>query len=335
MVKNIVTVGGGTGTPVVNEALLLAGVKYISSIVTVMDSGGATGRMRTDSRGQEIAYSDAMRSLLSLISPREKNHKRVLTLNELLRKRDGELGRVIGYEIFSQYYHQLDGFKQTQKLLENLTGINFYGEVIPVTLESTNIVLQTVSGEILHGEHELDNRRMSPDMVTKIWLDPKAPASPKSLAALSKADLIIFSCGSWYGSVLVNLLPRGIKEALKKSSAKKILLTNLASTRSETHNYRPVDFIKCFQKYTGIKKPLDYLLIPNFSRQDFERKYPQVVQRYSFEHSHFLGWDTPEIIEVERLGVKIMRHDALSIDPIHHRIRHDPKMLAKALRAFL
>ena len=44
---NIVTIGGGSGTPVLNEALLLVGVKKITSIVTVMDSGGITGWMRT------------------------------------------------------------------------------------------------------------------------------------------------------------------------------------------------------------------------------------------------------------------------------------------------
>ncbi|MEK7127783.1 MAG: 2-phospho-L-lactate transferase CofD family protein [Patescibacteria group bacterium] len=53
---NIVTIGGGSGTPVLNEALLLVGVKKITSIVTVMDSGGITGRMRTDAMGKEVAY---------------------------------------------------------------------------------------------------------------------------------------------------------------------------------------------------------------------------------------------------------------------------------------
>jgi len=36
----------------------------ISSIVTTFDSGGDTGRMRTDERGSVLAFSDYWRSLI-------------------------------------------------------------------------------------------------------------------------------------------------------------------------------------------------------------------------------------------------------------------------------
>jgi len=63
---SVCTVGGGSGMPVVNQALLLAGFSQISSIVTTFDSGGDTGRMRTDERGKILAFSDYWRFPLSL-----------------------------------------------------------------------------------------------------------------------------------------------------------------------------------------------------------------------------------------------------------------------------
>lgn len=332
--KRVVTVGGGTGTGVVNESLLRSGVKHIDCIVAVMDSGGITGRMRTDSKGEEIAYSDGLRSLLSLINPKHANRKKVKLLKDFLRRRN-KRGQDLGYTIFSHYYDGKNGFEQVQELLETLTDVKFLGKVIPVTLESTNIVFQTKSGITYHGEHELDDKRMSADEVRKMWLDPPVVANPKALATIKQADYIFFACGSLHGSVLVNLLPSGIKGALAKSRAKKILITNLASTRNATHNYTPLDFIKIFQKYSGLKKPLDGLVVPSQSRQVFETKHPDVAKRYMNEHSHFLGWKKEELKSIEKIGCITYAHNATIVDPVLKRIRHDPKKLAITMRKII
>ena len=60
----VVTIGGGSGMPIVNKALIRAGFENIKSIVTTFDSGGDTGRMRTDERGRVLAFSDYWRALI-------------------------------------------------------------------------------------------------------------------------------------------------------------------------------------------------------------------------------------------------------------------------------
>lgn len=332
--KKIVTVGGGTGTGVINEALIRSGVKHIDCIVAVMDSGGITGRMRTDSKGEEIAYSDGLRSLLSLINPAHANCKKVKLLKDFLRRRN-KRGQDLGYTIFSHYYDGENGFTEVQELLETLTGVKFLGKIIPVTLESTNIVFQTKSGTTYHGEHELDDKRMSTDEVRKMWLDPQVEANPKALQSIKQADYIFFACGSLHGSVLVNLLPTKVKQALFQSKATKVLVTNLASTRNETHNYTPLDFIKIFQKYSKLKKPLDTLIVPDQSREEFETKHPDVAKRYMYEHSHFLGWKKEELERTEKIGVSIYMHNATIIDPVLKRIRHDPRKLATTMKKII
>lgn len=325
----IVTIGGGTGTAVVNEALLLAGVKKITSIVTVMDSGGITGRMRTDSQGQEVAYSDGLRTLLSLIPPKALNSPKVKILKSLLRRRN-DRGQDLGYTIFSHFFDQKSGFGPVQEILEKLTQIKFAGVVLPITTQSSNLMFTTASGRTYQGEHELDDKRMSADVVSRVWLEPQAAGYPKALETIIDARLLIFSCGSLYGSAIANLLPTGVKQALKISKAVKVLVTNLASTRNETHNFAPLDFIRIFQKYTLLENPLDVLVVPDLSRADFEKKYPRIARRYALDNSYFLGWDQ-KLLD----NVVILPHNATTIDPVQKRLRHDPRKLALTLKKLL
>lgn len=320
MVK-IVTIGGGSGMPVVNEALLLAGVKYITSVVTVMDSGGVTGRMRTDARGKEVAYSDGLRVLLSLVSPKKLNDKRVQNLIKMLRRRN-DREQDLGYTIFSHYFNQENGFSEIQNLLENLTGLKFCGQILPVTTQPCQLVFKTLSGQIYRGEHELDDKRMSADTIVRMWLEPEVTAYIKSVEAIAQADVIIYSCGSLHGSILVNFLPKGIKQAFRLSHAKKILITNLASTKNETDKFKPEDYRKIFQQYSELSEPIDIFLAPKMTQEQFEKKYPKITRNYALEHSHFLGW------EKEMFDNHVIFHEATTIDPKLGRLRHDPKKLS-------
>lgn len=300
-----------------------------------MDSGGITGRMRTDSEGREIAYCDGLRTLLSLIEPKSLRKPKIHALKDLLRKRNSR-GQDLGYTIFSHYYDQQNGFNNIQSLIETLTDMKFPGRIIPSTLSSTHIDFRTQSGNTFHEEHELDNQRMSTDMIQDIWLDPPTKACPEAVATIKDANYIFFSCGSLYGSILANLLPRGMKNAIRKTKAKKILITNLASTRNTTHDFTPLHFIKVLQKYTGLTKPLDAMIIPNVSRQNFENKYSEVAKRYATEHSYFLGWEKELLHIIQReTKIEFHTHKATVIDPIKKRIRHDPKKLSTTLRMIL
>ena len=82
--------------PVVNKALVRAGFESISSIVTTFDSGGDSGRLRTDERGKILAYSDYWRALLSLW----KDGQQKEIWGEMLRYRDGR-GRNFGNIFFN------------------------------------------------------------------------------------------------------------------------------------------------------------------------------------------------------------------------------------------
>lgn len=330
----IVTIGGGTGAPVITQALLLAGFKNLSCIAASMDSGGKTGIIRSDERDQVIAISDLLRTLISLIS--STNHqKNIKSFTDLISFTDGRqrnLGYTIYYALLEMYQND---FIKAQEHLENLLGISFDGTVIPVTTDSSNICFETQNGTVFRGESELDKQSMSKNTIIDIWLDPDVPATPQAMTAIEEADYVIYCPGSLYGSIISNFLPIGIKEALEASKAQKILITNLVSNRNQTHHFTPDRYIKVFQKYTGLEKPVDIIIMPNVSQKAFEKRYPKVAKSYNLEHAHFLGWTPKEIKNTLKKGIKIYSTDIISITPHLNRLRHDSKKLSKVLKTII
>ncbi len=332
---SIVTIGGGTGSPIVLKSLVKAGLSNISAISASMDSGGKTGIIRSDERDRVIAISDLLRNLLALISQKQNHKIQVAKFTEIVGFIDGRnrnLGYTIYYALLEKHHND---FLAVQKDLESLLGIKFNGTAIPVTLESSNISFKTHAGKCFTGEHELDRQSMSTNQITKIWLEPQVKATPESILAIQNASHIIFCPGSLFGSVIANFLPRGITEALANSHAKKIVISNLVSDRNQTHEFSPLDYFKLFAKYTKTTKPFDYFVTPNLTRQEFDRRYPQISQNYASEHSHFLGWDEKELATLTKLNITPIQAPIFSITSHMNRVRHAIPPLSNILTQIL
>lgn len=330
----IVTMGGGTGAPIIVQALLLAGYKNLSCIAASMDSGGKTGIIRSDERDQVIAISDLLRTLISLIGStnHQKNIKAFTDLVSFTDGRQRNLGYTVYYALLEMYQND---FIKAQTHLEKLLGINFDGTVIPVTTDPSNICFETKNGTIYRGEHELDKQSMSKNSIVDLWLEPDVRATPQAIKALKEADFIIYCPGSLYGSVISNLLPIGIKEALASSKAQKILITNLVSNRNQTHHFTPEKYLKVFSRFTGLKKPFDIIITPNISPKVFEKRFSKVVQSYALEHAHFLSWPKNELEHIANKDIKVSTSDIISITPHFNRIRHDPRKLSRVLKQLI
>ncbi len=330
----IVTIGGGTGAPIITQALLLAGYKNLSCIAASMDSGGKTGIIRSDERDQVIAISDLLRTLISLIG--STNHqKNIKAFTELVSFTDGRqrnLGYTIYYALLEMYH---DDFIKVQEHLEKLLSIKFDGTVIPVTTDPSNICFETKNGTVFLGEHELDKQSMSKNSIVDLWLDPDVPATPQAMEAIRSADFLIYCPGSLYGSIISNFLPVGIKEALKNSKAQKILITNLVTNRNQTHRFTPEKYIKVFKKYTDLEKPIDIFITPNITQKAFEKRFPRVAKAYALEHAHFLSWTENELKNVQTKAIKVLTSDIISITQKLNRLRHDPKKLAKVFKKLI
>ncbi len=318
----ICTIGGGSGMPITNQALILAGFKQITAIVTTFDSGGDTGRLRTDERGNLLAFSDYWRAIISLWQDGQQKQ----LWQDMLRYRDGR-GRVFGNSFFRFMVEKLGDPNQADLFFARLSGAKLRGRVIPVTAQPADIVFRTISGRQYRGEHRLDELRMSTDRVAKIWLEPSVSANPRAIDALRKSEVIIVGPGSLYGSLLVNFLARGMAAAYRQSRAKKILITNLVSVANENRFYSQRDVLSIFRHYLGIQRPFDVVLMASFDRLP-KRSLEHLKQLYFHEHAHLLKADY-------RLLPKPLLADLAVIDQKHQRLRHSPLKLAKALKKIL
>jgi uncharacterized cofD-like protein len=312
----ICTIGGGSGMPIVNSGLVTAGFKNISSIVTTFDSGGDSGRMRTDERGNLLAFSDYWRAIMSLW----ENGKQKLIWEEMLRFRDGR-GRNFGNMFFQFMSEKSGSLSEVDLLFSKLMGVKLKGEVIPVSLHPAQLCFETKSGKVYRGEHMLDELRMSFDRVYKIWLEPEVRISVEAASALAEAEVIIVCPGSMYGSVMTNFLPKKAVDIFIKSKAKKILMTNIMSTANENKGFSQKDYIKIFEKLFKKKNVFDLILMADLDRLK-DKKISSVLKFYEMEHS--------EPIKIAKdCGVKTLVEDIAIIEEKNLRLRHSADKLAK------
>lgn len=301
--------------PVINQALVRAGYTNVSSVVTTFDSGGDTGRLRTDERGRVLAFSDYWRSLISLW--KDGDQKKVW--EDMLRYRDGR-GRNFG-NIFFQFMSEKTGnLSLVDSLFCELTGAVLQGHVVPVSLEPSNVCFATKSGKSYCGEHFLDDLRMSEDKVVKIWLEPEVKANDEAIRVIEAGEVIVVCPGSMYGSVITNFLPQGVTKAYKKSKAKKVLMTNIMSVANENNSFTQNSYVATMERYLG-SKPFDMVLMPDFGKID-SRLLTRALASYRCEHSFQISPEYPEVCST-------VVEDIAIIDEANLRFRHSIDKLSK------
>lgn len=310
----IVVIGGGSGI----YQVLLGLKKYsvdLTAVVTMSDSGGSSGRLRKDLG--ILPPGDIRRALLALSGLHIKKN----TLKKLFdfRFNNGELaGHSIGNLLLAALT-QITGrpdlaISEAEKILE------VSGQVLPVTIDNTDLVARLEDGTIIRGETNIDVREIKPEIpIAEVYLSPKAKIFPGAQKAISQADLIVLGPGDLYTSIIPNLLVSGFCEAITKSKAKIVYICNLMTKHGETDNFTTADFAREIKKYLKLnRKNLDYIITNE------QIKLPLSVSAwYKKYHS------VPVKIEPDNLGeTKLIRGSFVQPGKL---IRHDSKKLAKTL----
>ncbi len=250
--KKITVIGGGTGTFVV-----LSGLKEypfeLSAIITMMDSGGSTGRLR-DQLGV-LPPGDLRQSLIAL-------SEAPLLWRKLFLYRF-EAGDFKGHNFGNIFLSALEKVSKDYKEVIKTASfiLKTKGKVIPVTFDKTNLVAKYTNGKILKGESMIDTNTEKENRIQEAYLEPKASANPEALKIIEKSNYIIIGPGDLYTSLIPVLLVDGIKEAFKKTKAKIIFVVNLMTKLGQTPHYKISDHLKDLEKYLG-KEP-DFLLVNN------------------------------------------------------------------------
>jgi len=248
--KKITVIGGGTGTFVV-----LSGLKEyshdLSAVVSMMDSGGSTGKLR-DQLGV-LPPGDLRQSLIAL-------SEASLLWRKLFLYRF-EAGDLAGHNFGNIFLSALEKVSKDYKEVIKIASfiLQTKGKVIPVTFDKVHLVAQYSSGKILKGEGKIDTSQEKEEKIIKAYLEPQA--NPEALKVIEKTDYIIIGPGDLYTSIVPVLLTDGMKEALQKTKAKIIYIVNLMTKLGQTHHYKVSDHLKDLEKYLG--KNIDILLINN------------------------------------------------------------------------
>src|SRR3989344_603544 len=266
----IVCIGGGTGMPLVLKALQPHGV-HLSAIVAMADNGGSTGFLRK--QYGTLPTGDVRRALAALAEA-DSPLKSLMTY----RFKGGPLDQQSAGSIFlTSLENAMGSFEKAIDATAKLLDIK--GDVIPVTLDSSQLYARLSNGTVIMGETDIDiPKHDGTAIIEKLWLEPESSANPRAIAAIEKADAIIIGPGDIYTSLIPNLLVAGIPEAIKKSQAKKIYIANLITKFGETQNFKAEDFFHAIEEYMSIDAAI------------FNTRKPSVamLKKYTAEKAKFV-----------------------------------------------
>ena len=110
--------------------------------------------------------------------------------------------------------------------------VNALGIVRTTTNDDLELIATLADGTTVSGQHKITAKETKPlkTKITSLYLsDTCASLSDEIRQLIFSADLIVFPPGSFYSSLIANLLPKGVGEAINLSNAKKVFIPNLGN----------------------------------------------------------------------------------------------------------
>ncbi len=253
-IPKVVTIGGGTGSYVALTGLKKYPLK-LTAIVSMLDSGGSSGKLRDelgvlppgDVRQCLVALSESSRLLRNMFNYRFEE--------------GGLKGHSFGNIFLSTLEKQTGSMKKAIAEVGKILRIR--GNVVPVTFtKNANLCVDLEDGKTIVGETHIDvvenKEKRAP--IVKAYLKPKAEINEDAEAAILQADFIVIGPGDLYTSIIPNLLVTGVSKAIKESRAKKIFVLNLMTKYGQTTSYTAHKHIEVLEKYLG-KDVVTYVLV--------------------------------------------------------------------------
>jgi uncharacterized cofD-like protein len=311
----VTVIGGGTGS--FNVLLGLRPHRHLrlTSIVTMTDSGGDSGRLREEFN--LLPPGDIRRCLVALSDESP-------LLRELFNFRfedDPLRGRQLGNLLVVALTRILGSEQAAINAIHRL--LNIRGRVVPVSWDQVHLCAELADGRIIETEANIDVPKHDPSIpIARVFLKPEARPNPEALHALAESSAIVMAPGDLYTSTLPNLLVPGISEAIARSPAPFFYVLNLMTKRGETQGYPASRHVSEIRKYAG-RVPDVVLVHPGPVPSD-------MAQRYLAEAAVPVAIDEATL---RSLGVRKVRARPVMSDT--SKARHDPERTAKALLELL
>ena len=308
----VVVIGGGTGL-----STMLRGLKqytsHITAIVTVGDDGGGSGKLRED-LGM-LPPGDIRNCILALADTEP-------LMEDLLQYRftEGSLkGQCFGNLFLAAMAGISENFEDAVQKMSSVLAVK--GKVLPVTLDDMKLIAELENGEIIEGESKIPSEVIvRKTRIKKIAIKPiDAKPLEEAIKAINNADVIIMGPGSLYTSIIPNLLVKGIPEAICKSPAKKVYISNVMTQPGETDGFKVSNHLKVLMDY-GVAGNIDYVIANNGIIP------PDIKEKYARENAELVVLDYENI---SNLNVNIIEADLIKITKRY--VKHNAEKLAELI----
>lgn len=316
--KKVTVFGGGTGS-----FITLSGLKSypidLASIVTMMDSGGSTGRLR-DQLG--VLPPGDFRQCLVAMSEAPILWRKLF----LYRFNKGDFkGHNFGNILLSALEKVTSNYQDVVQAANYILKIK--GQVIPVTFDKVNLYAEYQSGKIIKSESEIEKYHTITDRIDKVYLQPEAKVNPLAIKRIKQSDYLIFGPGDLFTSIIPILLVRGLKESIVYSKAKLIYIMNLMTKLGQTTSYTAMDHMKTLEKY--LSRKIDIVVVSNGKISEDVIKWYLANKEILVTNDIFISTDRKVICTdlIDRIKYKKEASDKLD----RSLVRHDQKKLGKLL----
>ena len=319
--KNIVTIGGGTGSYTVLSGLKNLENVSLSALVSMADNGGSTGILR-DELGV-LPPGDVRQCLVAL-----SEHSEIV--RKLMNYRFSE-GGLAGHSFGNLFLAALEkvtgDFIKGVEIASEILKVK--GNVIPITSDKAELSILLSDKTLFEGVTTVDSIDFQKASLKRIFYkNENVKLNKNAKDAILKADYIIVGPGNYFCSVVPNFIVTGFKEAIDKSKAKIIFPVNLTNKKEHTKDWKISDYVKNVENYLG--KPVDFIII------NTEKPTKEQIENYRLEEgSGVLVKDDLEderVIKVPLLSHLIFKYDKSDVKSnVRSFIRHDSKKIAECV----
>lgn len=314
MYKKVVVFGGGTGI-----SYLLKGLKDfpvdITAVITVSDNGRSTGKLRKEFNTPAVGD---IRKVITALSEIDDPIKKMV---EYRFNTSSDLnGHAVGNLILTAMLDITGSLKESIASLCKLFDVKH--TVLPIS-EDSSLTLMGLDrdGNVIEGEEEITKAHHK---FEKIYYKEEPRVLPEVLTAIKEANLIIFSMGSLYTSILPNIICKDVQNSLIEAKAPIMYLCNSVTQPGETDDFTVGDHINMLNKHLKTRK-IDVVIASN-SKID-----PKIAEKYYTEE-----YKTPVKIDYEKLkemGVELIAEDLINIED--NTIRHNSLKLSTLIFNYL
>lgn len=272
----IVALGGGHGLFATLQAVRRLTFD-VTAVVTVADDGGSSGRLRAELG--VIPPGDLRMALAALAS----DEPDIVDWTRTIQHRFGGVGALAGHSVGNLILAGLTEVlgDPVAALDEMARLLRIRGRVLPMSpialdieadvqgLEEDPRVSRCIRGQVAVAT--------TPGKVRRVRLLPSnPPACPDAVAAIDRADLVVLGPGSWFSSVIPHVLVPELVEAISATTARKVLVLNLAPEPGETAGFSAERHLHVLSQHVPDFR-VDYVVVdsasvpPGREREHLER----------------------------------------------------------------